>query len=135
MARSGQGTGWRSIFLRTAFTNPAAERFVRAFHQLHAFADGGVRRDAIEIAELINSHAKRDDDFRVGWTRYTASDQKIELGLIAETSEDDLGREAGIARVELAGTLQQKIGSVAALVDFAKNVEGDLARGGDQVLF
>ena len=74
-------------------------------------------------------------NFRIGRTRNAASDQIIELGLIAEASKDDLGGKAGIARVELGGTLEQKVGSVAALVDFAENVEGDLARGRDQVLF
>ncbi len=94
-----------------------------------------MRRDAIQIAELINAHAKSDANFRIGRARNAASDQIIELGLIAEASEDDLGSEAGIARVELGGTLEQEVGSIAALVDFAENIEGDLARGGDQVLF
>ena len=35
-------------------------RFVNALHQLHAFADGGMRRNAIQIAELINAHAQSD---------------------------------------------------------------------------
>ncbi len=108
---------------------------MNALHQLHAFAYGGVRRDAIEIAELINAHAQSDLDFGVGRARDAASDQIIELGLIAEASKDDLRGEAGIARIELGGTLEQQVGSIATLVDFAENVEGDLARGGDQVLF
>jgi hypothetical protein len=109
--------------------------FVSPLHQLHAFADSGMRRDAIQIAELINAHAQRDTDFGIGRTRDAASDQIIELGLIAETPEDDLGGEAGIARVELSGALEQQVGSIATLVDFAENVESDLARGRDQVLF
>jgi len=94
-----------------------------------------MRRDAIEITELINAHAQGDADFDIGRARDAAGDQIIELRLIAEASEDDLSGEAGIARIERGGTLQQKIGSIAALVDFAENIEGDLARGGDQVLF
>jgi hypothetical protein len=35
----------------------------------------------------------------------------------------------------MRGALQQKVRSVAAVVDFLENLEGDLARGGDQVLF
>jgi hypothetical protein len=88
-----------------------------------------MRRDAIKIAELINAHAKSDTDFGIGRAGNAASDQIIQLGLIAETSEDDLGSEAGVARVELGGTLEQKVGSIAAQVDSAENVEGGLARG------
>ena len=106
-----------------------------ALHQLHAFTDGGMRRNAIEITELINAHAQSDLNFRIGWTRNAASDQIVELGLIAEASKDDLGGEAGIARVEWGGTLEQEVGSIAALLDFAENIEGDLSSRGDQVLF
>ncbi len=113
----------------------SGSRFVSTLYQLDAFTDGGMRRDAIEITELINSHAQSDLDFRIGRTGDAASDQIIELGLIAEASEDDLGCETGIARVELGGPLQQEVGSIATLVDLAENIEGDLARGGDQVLF
>ena len=94
-----------------------------------------MRRNAIQIAELINAHAESDAHFRFGRTRNAPGNQIIELGLIAEASEDDLGGEPGVARVELDGTLQQEVGSIAALLDFAENIEGDLARGRDQVLF
>ena len=104
-------------------------RFVSALHQLDAFTDGGMRRDAIEIAKLINAHPQSDANFRVGRTRNAASDQIIELGLIAEASEDDLGSEAGIARIELGGPLEQEVGSIATQVDSAENIEGGLARG------
>lgn len=108
---------------------------MRALHQFDAFADGSVWGNAIEIAELIDAHAKGDADFDVGRTRNTAGDQIIELRLIAEASEDNLGREACVARVELGGALEEQVGCIAALVDLAKHVESDLARGGDQVLF
>ena len=104
-------------------------RFVSALHQFDAFTDGGMRRDAIEIAELINTHPKSDADFRIGRTRNPACDQIIELGLIAKASEDDLGSEACIARVELGGPLEQEVGSIATQVDSAEDIEGDLARG------
>jgi hypothetical protein len=70
----------------------------------------------------------------MGQTRDAPGDQIIELGLIAQASEDDLGSQSGIAWIEVNGTPQQKVGSIAALMDFAENVEGSLARGGDQVL-
>ena len=118
----------RSVFRRIALTNPAAGRFVRALHQFDAFADGGMRRDAIEITQLIDAHAESDADFGLGRARNAASDQIIELRLIAEASEDDFGGEAGIARFELRRALQKKVGCIAALLDFAENIEGDLAR-------
>ena len=108
---------------------------MRALHQLHAFSNSGVGRDAIEIAKLIDAHAESDADFRVGWARDTARDQVIELGLIAEATQHDLVRKTGIARVELRGPRKKQVGSIAALMDLAKNVKGGLARGGDQVLF
>ena len=135
VARSGHGTGVPVGFSQDRVDQSRGGRFVNALHQLHAFTDGGMRRNAIEIAELINAHAKSDLDFRIGRARDAASDQIIELGLIAEASKDDLGGEAGIARVELGGALEQEVGGIAALLDFAENIEGDLARGGDQVLF
>ena len=109
--------------------------FVNALYQFHAFPDGGMRRNAIEIAKLINAHAKSDLDVGIGRARDAASDQIIQLGLIAQASEDDLGGEAGIARIEWRGALEQEVGGIAALLDLAENIEGNLARGGDQVLF
>jgi len=103
-------------------------RFVRALHQLDAFADGGMRRDAIEIAQLIDAHAESDADLGLGRAGNTASDQIIELRLVAEASENDFRGEAGVARVELHRALQKKVGSIATLVDFAEDIEGDLAR-------
>ena len=88
-----------------------------------------MRRNAIQIAQLINAHAQSDLNFGLGRTRNAASDQIIELGLIAKTSEDDLRSEAGIARIELGGALEQQVGSIAAEVNFAENIEGGLARG------
>ena len=87
-----------------------------------------MRRDAIEIAQLINAHAQSDADFGLGRAGNAASDQIIELGLIAEASENDFRSEAGVARVEMCRTLQKKVGSIATLVDFAEDVEGNLAR-------
>ena len=87
-----------------------------------------MRRDAIEIAQLVNAHPESDADFGLGRAGNAASDQIIELGLIAEASENDFRSEAGVARVEMCRTLQKKVGSIATLVDFAEDVEGNLAR-------
>ena len=39
--------------------------FAGAFHQFDAFVKGGAMRDAVEIAELIESEAQGDQDFRI----------------------------------------------------------------------
>lgn len=102
---------------------------MRALHQLHALAHRGMRRNTIQIAKLINAHAQSDLNFGLGRARDAASDQIIELRLVAEASEDDLRSEAGIARIELGGALEQQVGSIAAEVNFAEHIEGGLARG------
>jgi hypothetical protein len=51
--------------------------------------------------------------------------------LIAKASEDDFGGEAGIAGVELVRVFHQEVGCVASGMDLAKDIEGDLAGGGN----
>jgi hypothetical protein len=108
---------------------------VGSLHQLDALADRGMRRDSIQIAQLIDAHAQGDTNFGLWRARNASGDQVIELGLMAQASEDDLSGKTRIARVERNGALEQKIRGIATLVDFAENIEGDLARGRDQVLF
>lgn len=122
-------------FSQNRVDQACCRRSAKTLHQLDAFADGGVRRDAIEIAQLVDAHAERDADFGLGGTWNAAGDQVIELGLVAKASEDDFGGERGVARVELRGALEQQVGSVTAVMDFSEDIEGDLARWGDQVLF
>jgi nucleoside-diphosphate-sugar epimerase len=131
----GPGNGRAICFSQDRVDQACCRRSAQTLHQFDAFADGGVRRDAIEVAQLVDAHTECDADFGLGRSRNTASDQVIELGLIAEASEDYFGGERGVARIEMRGALQQKVRSVAAVVDFLENLEGDLARGGDQVLF
>jgi len=110
-------------------------RSAKTLHQLDAFADRGVRGDPIEIAQLVNAHAERDADFEFRLTWDAAGDEVIELGLVAEASVDNFRSQARVAGVELRGALEQKVGGITALVHFSEDVEGNLARGGDQVLF
>ena len=131
----GPGYGLAIRFSQNRVDQAGRRCFVRALHQLNAFADGGVRRDAIEIAQLVDAHAESDADLVVKRARCAQGDQIIELGLVAEASEDNFGGERGVARVEMRAALQQKVRSVTAVVDFLENIESDLARGGDQVLF
>src|SRR5437588_3578523 len=96
-------------------------------HQLDALADGGMGGHAIQMAELIDSHAQCDANFGVERAGGESADEVIELGLVAEAPEDDLAGEAGVARVEWRGLLQQNIGCIAAFDNAAKYVECDLA--------
>ena len=122
-------------FAQNRVNQAGGGRPAQALDQLDTLAHSGMRRNAIEIAKLINAHAQRDAYFEFGRPWNPATDQIIELGLIAETSEDDLSGEACVSRVELRRTLKQQIRSVATLADLAENVEGGLARGRDHVLF
>ena len=55
----------------------------------------------------------------------------IKLGLITKASEDDFRREAGIAGIELVRVFHQEVGCIAAGMDFAEDIEGDLASAGN----
>jgi hypothetical protein len=55
----------------------------------------------------------------------------IELGLIAKASENDFRGEAGIAGIQLVRAFQQEVGCVAAGIDLAEDIEGDLAGAGN----
>ena len=96
--------------------------------------DGGVRGNAFQIAQLIDAHAQRDADFGIA-DNGQQPDQVIELRLIAQASEDDFRSQGRVARLEPDGSFEQEVGCEAAFVNFAKNVERDLARGGQQILF
>ena len=65
-------------------------------HQLHALAYGGVRRHAIEIAQLVDAHAQRQQHFEIELAKPAAGvvlDQEIELRLVAQHAEHDLRGE------------------------------------------
>ena len=90
-----------------------------------------MRGNPFQVTELVNPHPQSDAHFFVELGLRTpgmVTNQEIELSLIAEASENDFRSEAGVARVEMCRTLQKKVGSIATLVDFAEDVEGNLAR-------
>jgi hypothetical protein len=99
----------------------------RPLDQLHAFMDRGVGRHALEIAKLIHAHPQRDSDFGVKarrWARGVALDQVVELRLESQDSEDDLRRQAGVARIEVGRSGEKEVGGVSALVYALQNVKG-----------
>ena len=86
-----------------------------------------MRRHAIEIAQLIDAHAQREQHFEIEFANAAAGimlDQEIELCLVTEHAENDLGGETGIAGIERRGAGEQQIGRIAAAADFAESVEG-----------
>jgi len=97
----GPGDRLAIRFTQNCVDEACCRRSAKTLHQLDALADGGMRRDAIEIAQLIDSHAERDANFGFRGTWDAARDQVIELGLEAEASEDDFRSEAGVARIEM----------------------------------
>ena len=106
-------------------------RFPSAFHKLHAFTYRRVGRNALEIAQLVDPHAQGDADFRIERTGSKPLDHMVELGLIAQASEHDFGRQPSIAGVKFGRVFQQDVGSIASGMDFAQDIERYLARGGN----
>ena len=107
--------------------------FVRALHQFDAVLDRGVRRNALQVANLVEAHAQRDAHLGIELARAAGMvlDQVIELGAIAQHAEDDLRRQSGVAGVERRGVGHQKVGSVASRFHFHQNVERQKTGGGD----
>ena len=70
-------------------------------HVLDRIVDGGMRRNTFEVPHLKNSGAQGDGDDLSSWSGRAAGisgDQMIELGLMAQTAENDLAGQACIAR-------------------------------------
>ena len=96
------------------------------FHQLDAFHNGGVRRDTVQITELIDAHADGDADFEVEFRLGAAgkvAGQKIELRLITEHSHDDGFGESGVTRVESFLFMTLEVRGVADVVYFFQDSE------------
>ena len=106
---------------------------MRPLHQFHAVLDGGVRRNALQIADLVDAHAQRDAHLEIELARPAGMvlDQEIELGAVAQHAEDDLRRQPGIAGVERGGVGQQEVRGIAPRLHFHQNVERQKPGGGD----
>ena len=106
---------------------------MRALHQLDAVLDGGVRRNALQIADLVEAHAQGDAHGEIELARPAGMmlDQEIELGTVAQHAEDDLRGQTGIARVERRGVGQQQVRGIASRLHFHQNVERQKPGGSD----
>ena len=128
----GPRHGSRSTWRRMALTNPAAEVF---FARLTRSTDSPTAacRGSFQVAKLVDSHAQRDAHFDVELPRAAGAmrDEVIELRLVAKCAEDDFGSESGVAGIEFCGLCEQEVGSVAAGIHLAEDVEGDCAGAGD----
>ena len=88
--------------------------------QFHAFLDRRVRRDSIQIADLVDAHAQGDADFRIQLALGASgimSDQEVELRLIAEAAEYDRLGERGVSGGERDGRAAQSVGRVGTAVN------------------
>ena len=87
----------------------------------------------LQIAKLVDPHAQRDSDLRVELPAVSGIvlDQVIELRPVAQHAEYDFGCEPGIAGGKSGGVGQQKVGSKAALLHLAEDVEDSGAGGRD----
>ena len=102
-----------------------------ALDQLDAFGHRGVRRDAIEIAQLKDAHAERDAHFVVELGLLAAGedvDQVIQLRLISQAAKYDAFGQCEIARV--ARFAAEQVGGISAAVDALEYSEGYFAGRG-----
>src|SRR5215813_12216390 len=92
-----------------------------------------MRRHAFEIADLKNTHPQRDANFRVEAPRAARvnKDKVIELGLVAENTEDDFRSERGIPGIEAGACRVQQIGREGPVLYAQKDVKRHTAGGGD----
>lgn len=98
------------------------------FDEFDTFDNGGVRGDAGKVEELVEADAEGDADFGVKAGFGSAEvDEVVELGLVAEGSEDDLGGETGVAGVEGCGGGAEEVGGPGAGVDAKEDIEGGAA--------
>ena len=134
----GGGIGTRDrrtgYFAQNGVNETGGGKLARALDELDAIADDGVSGDAIEIAELEDSHAQGDAhgvvELLLGLAGKMA-DQKIDFALAAQASEDDGFGEGGIAFGERAGFRAQQIGGIAAFANLLQNLKGYFPGGRD----
>jgi hypothetical protein len=106
---------------------PGGLRVPGLFHQLDALPHGGVRGDAIHIAELVDADAEGAAHQRVELLRVALaemSDQKVELRETPEGSEYDLGGKPGVAGVEAGRGGGEDLGRPSAALDAPEHIEG-----------
>lgn len=91
-----------------------------------------MRRDPGQVAKLEYRGAEGEPDFGVHLRLPAAGedlDEVVELGGVAQYAENDLVSERGVAGIEVARLLEQRVARVAALRDFAEDLEGSFAGG------
>ena len=91
-----------------------------------------MRRNALQVTELKNSHAQCDADFFVKFLFGAAgevADQEIELGLISKAAEDDSFREPRVARGKRCAELLKQIGCKRTRAYLQKDAECNFTSG------
>src|ERR1039457_6265402 len=89
---------------------------VGALHQFDRVLDGGMGRNALQVANLVESHAQGDalGGIELARTAGMVLDQEIELTAVAQHAENDLRGQPGIARVERGGVRHQEVRGIAS---------------------
>ena len=83
-------------------------------------------RNAVEVADLVNTHAQCNPYFGVQAARVRVQiDQMIELELIAQTTEYDFGGQSRVSMFERGGVREEQVGGIRTCFDTAQNIEGD----------
>ena len=129
---AGPRDGLAVHFPQYGIYQPGSRCLAGALHQFDAFGNRGVRRNPVEIPELIDAHPQRDPDLVIQLAGRKQSDQMIELGLMAQAAENDLRSESGVPCLEVRRAIHQKIRRVATLNYSVEHFKRNLARGRDQ---
>ena len=121
-------------FAKDCVDEAGGSAFVGAFGEFDRFHHGGMRRNACEVAHLVETHAKQDRGGLIDGKDLAAGEvlgKPVELVLIAENTVDDFMCEGGIAGGEGLGELVEQGVGMTATMDTAQTIEGGAAGGRD----
>lgn len=102
------------------------------FDQFDRLAHGGMGRDPVEEAELVNTQLKGEPDRRIersGGAGGALVEEKMQLGAAAQNAEDEFGSKARVAGIEGRGPFGQQGGRQSSGLHCQQNFEGGAAGG------
>jgi len=115
----------------------ACRCFAGLLDQLHALGDGGVRRDAVEILQLIAADAQRGAHLGIESFHLApraGGDRGVERALPAQTTQNDLRGEPVVAAAKVPHQrhgVKQLRGVSAVVLHAQQNGESGLAGRGN----
>jgi hypothetical protein len=101
--------------------------------QLHRLADGGVRRNAVKVAQLVDAKVERE---AYGFSKRgriatsEVADEVVELRTPAETALHQFRGQGCVSRLKADGKAVEQIRREGAVVGVAENAKRDASSGG-----